>query len=153
VSYRVLHVTAPFPRHRDDAVAPFLLDLARAQAAEGMRVTVVAPHDEGLPLKEVFDGVEVVRARYAPDRAERLAYRGGLLANVRDPRRAALVPALVATLATATRRMDRAQRPDVVHAHWWLPAGLAALTACSSLCGGMGRAVRPCGAEASNSSN
>jgi glycosyltransferase involved in cell wall biosynthesis len=129
VSYRVLHVTSSFPRHRDDAVAPFLLDLARAQAADGMRVTVVAPHDEGLAMREVIDDVEIVRARYAPDRAERLAYRGGLLANVRDPRRAALVPALVATLASAVRKVDRAQRPDVVHAHWWLPAGLAALTA------------------------
>jgi glycosyltransferase involved in cell wall biosynthesis len=129
VSYRVLHVTSSFPRHRHDAVAPFLLDLARAQAADGMRVTVVAPHDEGLPMREVLDDVEVVRARYAPDRAERLAYRGGLLANVRDPRRAVLAPALVASLAAAVRKVDRAQRPDVVHAHWWLPAGLAALAA------------------------
>ena len=40
-----------------------------------------------------------------------------------------LVPALVASLAAATRKVDRAERPDVVHAHWWLPAGLAALTA------------------------
>ena len=76
-----------------------------------MRVTVVAPHDEGLPMREVLDDVEVVRARYAPDRAERLAYRGGLLANVRDPSRALLVPALVASLAAAVRKMDRANDP------------------------------------------
>ncbi len=80
-------------------------------------------------MREVIDEVEVVRARYAPDRAEQLAYRGGLLANARDPRRAVLIPALVTSLAAATRKVDRAQRPDVVHAHWWLPAGLAAMTA------------------------
>jgi hypothetical protein len=75
VSYRVLHVTSSFPRHPDDPVAPFLLDLARAQAADGMRVTVVAPHDASLPLRERFGDVEVVRARYAPERFERRARR------------------------------------------------------------------------------
>jgi phosphatidyl-myo-inositol dimannoside synthase len=127
VSYRVLHVTSSFPRHPDDPVAPFLLDLARAQAADDMRVTVVAPHDASLPRRERFGDVEVVRARYAPKRFERLAYRGGLMATARDPTAALLVPGLVAALATATRRVANELRPDVIHAHWWLPSGLAAL--------------------------
>ena len=45
-----------------------------------MRVTVIAPHDEGLPRREQIDGVDIVRVRYAPARYEQLAYRGGLLA-------------------------------------------------------------------------
>ncbi len=129
VSYRVLHVTSSFPRHPDDPVAPFLLDLTRAQVDDGMAVTVVAPHDAGLPRREHFGAVEVVRARYAPDGYERLAYRGGLLASARDPRVAPLVPGLVGALAATVRRVARDFRPDVVHAHWWMPSGLAALAA------------------------
>ena len=108
-------------------MAPFLLDLARAQVADGMRVTVVCPHDETLPVRERFGDVEVVRARYAPERFERLAYRGGLMATARDPRAAALVPTLVGSLALAARRIAVDMRPDVVHAHWWFPGGVAAL--------------------------
>ena len=63
VSYRVLHVTSSFPRHPDDPVAPFLLDLARGQVDDGMVVTIVAPHDAGLPRREHFGAVEIVRAR------------------------------------------------------------------------------------------
>jgi len=122
-------VTSSFPRHPDDPVAPFLLDLARAQVADGMRVTVVCPHDESLPVREWLGDVEVVRARYAPERFERLAYRGGLLATARDPAAALLVPGLVAALATTARRVANDDRPDVIHAHWWLPSGLAALAA------------------------
>ncbi|HMK12794.1 MAG TPA: glycosyltransferase [Acidimicrobiales bacterium] len=129
MSYRVLHVTSSFPRHPDDPIAPFLLDLARGEAADGMQVTVVAPHDAGLPRREWFGDVEVVRAKYAPDGYERLAYRGGLLATARDPRVAPLVPGLIGALATTARRIARDQHPDVVHAHWWLPSGLAALAA------------------------
>jgi glycosyltransferase involved in cell wall biosynthesis len=127
VSYRVLHVTSSFPRHPGDPVAPFLLDLARAQAADGMRVTVVCPHDGGLPVRERFGDVEVVRARYGPAHFERLAYRGGLLATARDPRTAPLVPTLIGSLAVAARRVALDMHPDVVHAHWWFPGGFVAL--------------------------
>jgi len=129
VSYRVLHVTSSFPRHPDDAVAPFLLDLARGQTVDGMKVTVIAPHDEGLPRREQIDGVDIVRVRYAPARYEQLAYRGGLLRAVRDVRRLPFVPGLVASLANGTRKVTHESRPDVIHAHWWLPSGLAALAA------------------------
>ncbi len=122
-------MTSSFPRHPDDAVAPFLLDLARGQAADGMRVTVIAPHDEGLPRREEIDGVDIVRVRYAPARYEQLAYRGGLLRAVRDVRRLPFVPGLVASLANGTRRIAHEHPPDVIHAHWWLPSGLAALAA------------------------
>ena len=94
-----------------------------------MRVTVIAPHDEGLPRREQIDGVDIVRVRYTPARYEQLAYRGGLLRAVRDVRRLPFVPGLVASLANGTRKVSQESRPDVIHAHWWLPSGLAALAA------------------------
>jgi len=123
---RVLHVSASYPRAVDDAVAPFLLDLARVQQAAGWDVAVVASHDGGLPGRQLLDGVPVRRARYAPGRLEVLAYRGGGHAALRSPWHAALVPPLAASLATALAAEVRRFRPDVVHAHWLAPAGLVA---------------------------
>ena len=94
-----------------------------------MSVTVIAPHDEGLPRREQIDGVDIVRVRYAPARYEQLAYRGGLLRAARDVRRLPFVPGLVASLANGARKVARENAPDVIHAHWWLPSGLAALAA------------------------
>ena len=122
---RVLHLTSSFPRHEDDPVGPFLLDLARLQAAAGIDVHVLAPHDAGAARRETMGGVDVRRFRYAPDRLERLAYRGGLLAGARTPSGAPVVPALLAAFMTAARGAVAQLDPDVVHAHWWLPGGLA----------------------------
>lgn len=130
---RVLHLASSFPRHADDHVAPFLLDLARAQAQAGLRVTVLAPHERGAARRERIDGVEVRRFRYAPDRLELLAYRGGLLGRARTPVGAALLPLYLLTFALATWRVARTVRPDVLHAHWWLPAGACALPTARAL--------------------
>lgn len=110
-------------------MAPFLLDLARAQAGAGLDVHVLAPHDAGLARAESWEGVEVHRFRYAPARWERLAYRGGLLAAARRPSGAALVPGLVGALATSAWAQARRLAPDVLHAHWWFPGGLAGAAA------------------------
>ena len=126
---KVLHLASSFPRSADDHVAPFLLDLARAQRQAGLDVAVLAPHDRGAPRRERLDGVEVHRFRYGPDRLERLAYRGGLLGRARTVGGLLLVPVFFAAFALSTLRLTRRLRPDVLHAHWWLPAGLCALLA------------------------
>ncbi|MEO6121374.1 MAG: glycosyltransferase [Acidimicrobiales bacterium] len=123
---RVLHLSASFPRTVDDSVAPFLLDLVRLEQAAGFEVAVVAAHDEGLPRRQVLDGVAVRRARYGPGRCEVLAYRGGGHASLRSPWHAALLPPLAASMATSLVAEVRRFRPDVVHAHWLLPSGLLA---------------------------
>ena len=123
---RVLHLTSSFPRHAGDHVAPFLLDLARAQHAAGLEVAVLAPHDRGARRTEDFGGVGVHRFRYASDHWERLSYRGGLLGRSRTPAGLALVPVFFAGFTISALRLARRFRPDVLHAHWWLPAGLCA---------------------------
>jgi glycosyltransferase involved in cell wall biosynthesis len=126
---RVLHLTSSFPRSAGDHVAPFLLDLARAQVDGGDEVAVLAPHDAGVPRAERLLGVEVHRFRYATDRAERLAYRGGLLGTTRTAGGLLLLPLLLVSFAAAALRLGRRWRPDMLHAHWWLPAGVCALPA------------------------
>jgi len=122
---RVLHVTSSFPRHAGDAVGPYLADLVGLQARAGIDVAVVAPHAAGLAVREG----NVHRFRYAPAPAEVLAYRGGMARAARRPLGAVLVVPFVVAMAAAATTAARRQRPDVIHAHWWLPAGLAALVA------------------------
>jgi glycosyltransferase involved in cell wall biosynthesis/uncharacterized membrane protein YbhN (UPF0104 family) len=125
---RVLHLTSSFPRTEQDPVAPFLLDLARAQVEAGLDVEVLAPHDRGLPIEERLAGIYVRRFRYAPSRLEVLAYPRGILARARGTR-AFLLPGFVAAFAAAAVTSVGRFRPGVLHAHWWMPAGLAGLLA------------------------
>ena len=126
---RVLHLTSSFPRSADDHVAPFLLDLARAQVQAGLDVAVLAPHDPGTARHERLAGIEVHRFRYGPDSAERLAYRGGLLGRARTAGGLLALPLFFLAFTFAALRLTRRLRPDVLHAHWWLPGGLCAVPA------------------------
>jgi glycosyltransferase involved in cell wall biosynthesis len=123
---RVLALTHVFPRSAADPAAPFLLRWACALQAAGAPVAVVAPHDAGLPARHRVAGVEVRRARYAPDRWEVLAYRGQMHQQVRTAAGPPLLASLVATLSAAVRAQLRAGAPDVLHVHWWLPGAVVA---------------------------
>jgi glycosyltransferase involved in cell wall biosynthesis len=126
---RVLALTHVFPRWAHDPSAPFLLTWARALVAAGADVGVLAPHDAGLPGRHVVEGVPVRRVRYAPERRERwerLAYRGEMHQLARRPSGPLLVGALLTAMAASLRAQVRLGRPDVVHAHWWLPGMLVA---------------------------
>ena len=126
---RVLHVTSTFPKADGDPTGPFLADLVAAERVAGLDVRVVAPHAPGLAVRGLVAGVGVRRFRYGPDRMEVLAYRGGLLAAARRPGGAAAVPAYLAAMVATTVGEAWSWQPDVIHAHWWFPAGVAAAVA------------------------
>ena len=123
---RVLVLTHVFPRAASDPSAPFLLTWAGALADAGLDVGVVAPHDAGLPARQVVAGVPVRLPRYAPERWERLAYRGEMHHIARSPVGPPLVAALLGRLAAAVRAQVRTGRPDVLHVHWWVPGAIVA---------------------------
>lgn len=85
---------------------------------------MLATHDQGLPGRHTVGAADVRRARYAPERFEVLAYRGGGHRSLRSPAHALLLPGLLASLAATTVAEIRRFRPHVVHAHWILPSGL-----------------------------
>ena len=128
---RVLFLAHAFPRSRDDLTGGFLLRLAAALRAEGVEVAAVAPAAAGLSASERLDGVQVRRYRYAPRRAERLAYAGEMHRRATSPAGAVALAGLLAAGALATRRAARGA--DLVHAHWWFPAGVQALAARTGL--------------------
>ncbi|MCC7196113.1 MAG: glycosyltransferase [Gemmatimonadaceae bacterium] len=127
---RVLFVTHSFPRHPGDVAGAFVLRLARALRARGGEVRVLAPSAAGLDRSTVMDGVPVERFRYAPRAWETLAYAGTMAEQVGASWRAKLALAgLILGGRRAIRATVRDFRPDVIHAHWWFPSGLAAALA------------------------
>jgi glycosyltransferase involved in cell wall biosynthesis len=125
---RVLFLAHAYPRHAGDPVGSFVGNLAVALRAHGVGVAVSAPSAPGLAAFEELNGIPVHRFRYAPARRETLAYTGTMGAQVRDS--VAGKAAMASYLLAATRaahRLVRRERYDLVHAHWWFPAGVVAV--------------------------
>ena len=122
---RVVFLTHNYPRFAGDVAGAFLATLAGGLVRRGVEVRVVAPSDAGKGGTEELDGVPVRRVRYASAGRETLAYRGTMQAAVRGPRGLGALAGLWRALRRAAREEVQAGA-DLVHAHWWVPAGLAA---------------------------
>lgn len=122
---RVVFLTHNYPRWAGDLSGAFLATLATALARRGVEVRVVAPSDGGQGGEEQQDGVFVRRVRYAPARLETIAYRGTMAAALRDPGGWRALGGLWRALRRAAAE-EMAGGADLIHAHWWIPAGLAA---------------------------
>lgn len=124
---RILAVTHSYPRRPGDVAGSFLERLFRALAARGHTVRVLAPSDGGQGGRDEAPGLTVERIRYAAPAHETLAYRGTMLAAARRPAGLRAFRGLVRAFTEAV--LARAGDADVVHANWWIPAGLAAARA------------------------
>jgi glycosyltransferase involved in cell wall biosynthesis len=123
---RLLVLASTFPATADDGTPAFVRDLAGYQAEE-FDTLVLVPRVRGAARRERYGRVTVLRFRYFPGRWEDLA-DGAILENLRrHPARWLQVPPFFVAQAWALRRAVRAHRPDVLHAHWLLPQGLAVL--------------------------
>ncbi len=121
----VLFLTHNFPRRPGDHAGAFVLRLAQALRDRGVGINVVAPVARNGVADSEIDGIPVERFRYAPRRYETLAYTGNMATDVAQSwsSRLALLGFLGADFSAAVRARRRFN-PDVVHAHWWFPAGL-----------------------------
>ncbi|MEP6574554.1 MAG: glycosyltransferase [Gemmatimonadota bacterium] len=127
---RILVVTHNFPRQAGDPAGAFVARIARAAAEAGAKVRVVAPHAPGTARAEQDGALTVHRFRYAPDRLERVAYTGDLHRNTLfSPLTAVTFPLFLAAFRRAIRRAVSEFQPDVIHAHWWVPAGWLCMSA------------------------
>jgi glycosyltransferase involved in cell wall biosynthesis len=122
---RVVFLTHNFPRHLGDVSGTFLALLARALIARGVEVRVVAPADGGEVGPRELAGIPVRRVRYASAAGETLAYRGTMAEEGRTPGGLLRAFRMGRALRQAAREELRAGA-RLVHAHWWVPGGLAA---------------------------
>ncbi len=128
---RVLFVTHNIPRFAGDSAGSFVLRLAVALREIGVDVRVIAPGAAGLPAHGEVEGVPIERVRYARDAHMTLAYGGTMAEAVRGSWTSrfaflGLLRAMRAATRAATAAAQKRGEPfDIVHAHWWFPAGLA----------------------------
>ncbi|TDK30049.1 glycosyltransferase [Luteimonas terrae] len=123
---RLLVLASTYPRWRDDPEPAFVHELSK-RLIHRFEVTVLCPHAPGAAMREIFDGVRVVRYRYAPTRWETLVNDGGIVSNLNRARwKLLLVPGFILAQVVTAWRMVRAGEVDVMHAHWLLPQGMVA---------------------------
>lgn len=122
----ILVLATTFPAQPGDGTPEFVLTLSTALAREGAKVSVLVPRVQGAAVEQIIDGVTVRRFAYFPGRWEDLA-DDAILPRLREaPRRWLQVLPLLVAFQVAALRTVRRERPDVVHAHWIVPAGIVA---------------------------
>lgn len=123
---KLLVLTSTYPRWPGDPEPGFVHELS-SRLTDDFRVIVLCPHAAGAKSREVMEGVEVVRYRYAGERLETLVNDGGIITNLRRSKwKLLLVPGFVLAQAWYAWRILKKQKVDVVHAHWIIPQGLIA---------------------------
>ncbi len=122
---KVLVLASTFPRWKDDTNPPFVYDLSR-RLAEKMDIIVLAPHYPGAKDTEVMDSMRVHRFHYFFERFEKLAGNGGILPTLKANRLYYLtVPFFLLFEIIATLKLVKKYKPDIIHAHWIIPQGIA----------------------------
>lgn len=130
-SLRILCPTYWYPAHADDTQAVYVHDINRHLVRQGHKVCVVTPGRPGLPERETFDGVEVVRFPFVLP--EDLTYgrvaqsKVGTLARLNR-----LVTMARYLLAQYRHSVIEGRRfgAQIVHGHWAIPTG-PALVGCA----------------------
>ncbi len=126
---KILVLTSTFPRWEGDTEPRFVFDLCR-HLSKIHEVHVLAPHAAGARSQETLSGMSVTRFRYFLPRLQTLAYQGGILTRLQqNPLRVLQVPLFLLGEIFAIRRLLKTHRFSVIHAHWIIPQGLAAVLA------------------------
>jgi len=128
---RLGFLTTSFPRHDGDPAGSFVLGMARALAARGHAIEVLAAESDSVAT-EVAD-FPVRRVPYLRPRGlERLFYGAGAPENLgRDPLAWLGAAPFVASLGAHARAL--ASRCDAIVSHWAVPCGLVGAIACPGL--------------------
>ena len=133
-SLRIICPTYWYPQHATDTQATYVHDINRHLVRRGHSVTVVTPGNPSLPASESFDGVQVVR--FPMDLPVDLTY--GRVAQSRVSflakfARLAVMAHYLEAQYRATVAAAREHGADLLHAHWAIPTGPAAVQAARRL--------------------
>lgn len=122
---RIVMAAHSFPRVEGDIAGAFLWRLAEALIDRGHPVSVVAPADHGETGEPMLGKVRVRRVRYAIPSWESLAYHGAMHRSATSPLGMIAFIRLVRAMGRAVTEEVRATGASIIHAHWWVPGGLA----------------------------
>lgn len=126
---RLLVLTSTFPRWSGDHEPGFVFELCR-RLAEEFDVIVLAPHAPGSAFRESFGNLRVRRFPYFFSRYEKLAYAGGIVANLKKhPWNFLILPIFFASELFSALYLLKKYRIDAIHAHWLIPQGMIAVAA------------------------
>jgi glycosyltransferase involved in cell wall biosynthesis len=131
---RIICPTYWYPQHATDTQATYVHDINRHLARRGHRVTVVTPGNSSMPARESFDDVDVVR--FPMELPVDLTY--GRVAQTRvnfmgKVARVAVMAHYLEAQFRATVVVAKERGADVIHAHWAIPTGPAAVSAARRL--------------------
>jgi glycosyltransferase involved in cell wall biosynthesis len=131
---RIICPTYWYPQHANDTQATYVHDINRHLVRRGHMVTVVTPGDPSLPRSDTFDGVKIVRfpLELPPD----LTYGRVAQSRVSWLGKFARVVVMAHYMEAQHRAIlaeVRENGGDVIHAHWAIPTGPAAVIAARKL--------------------
>jgi glycosyltransferase involved in cell wall biosynthesis len=123
----LLVLTSTFPKSVNDSTPPFVFQLC-SRLLPDFDVTVLTPAVRNAPATDTLQGVRVRRFHYFwPRSLERLADGAILESLSRSPWLYFQVPLLLLFELIAAFRLAKTARPDVIHAHWFVPQGIVAV--------------------------
>ncbi|MCG8466770.1 MAG: glycosyltransferase family 4 protein [Gemmatimonadetes bacterium] len=132
--HRILCPTYWYPEHATDIHATYVHDINRHLVRRGHSVRVVTPGTEDLPLRDEFDGVEVVRFPFElPDDLKYGKVAQGETSAWGKINRILTMGRYLRAQYDATLREARAWGPDILHGHWAIPTGPAIVGAARRL--------------------
>ena len=128
---KIIITSSTFPASKTDKTPRFVEDqiLAFNNRYPDMSITVLAPHSAYIESAPTIDHPSYKEVRYHyfwPHRFEKLAGRGIGPALKENPLRYILVPFLLIGQYLALSKLIKADRPDYIYAHWFMPQGIIA---------------------------
>ena len=120
---RVVFLTHNYPRWPGDYSGAALAALARALLRRGVSVRVVTLGEDAAERTEQ-DGIPIRRVRISSRLGQTIFDQDAFAARLRSSRRWGLLLRLWRRMRLAAER-EVSAGADLVHAHWWLPSGLA----------------------------
>jgi glycosyltransferase involved in cell wall biosynthesis len=127
---KIAVLTSSYPRFPGDGTAPFIMAFCEGLSALGHDVRVFAPYDPEV-IPDENNKVHVNWFKYIwPDKWNVIGHARSLRADVRlRPIAYILLPFYILCAALSLIRNINLQRADLIHVHWILPNGLAAMFA------------------------
>lgn len=128
---KILLLTSAFPRFRGNSSGNFVWEMAEEIAKGGINdVSVLAPDSPISVTKDEWGDVRIFRFSYFLKKYQKLNYDDSVIKKIRrNPALLLLMPFFLTAQFFALVTLQRKERFNVIHAHWLLPQGFAAVLA------------------------